>query len=208
MIRVLIADDHPLVRSGLRTILERSNQIRVVGEADDGLQTLKLISDLDPDILLLDMEMPGLNGLDVIRELQDRKSIRILALSAYDDDHYILGVLASGAFGYLTKDEAPNTIVEAVRGVAAGKEGWLSRRVTAKLVNRRRAGLPDDPLSELTIREADVLRLLARGSTNAQMAAELGIAERTVRFHLHNLYDKLNLRGRGEAIVWAVKNGY
>jgi DNA-binding NarL/FixJ family response regulator len=134
--------------------------------------------------------------------------VKILALSAYDDDHYVNGLLAYGAEGYLTKEEASHSIVDAVRGVAEGKVGWFSRRVMAKFINRRRAGLPDDPLSELTDREADVLRMLARGATNALMAAELGIAERTVRFHLHNVYDKLNLRGRGEAIVWAVKNGF
>jgi DNA-binding NarL/FixJ family response regulator len=208
MIRVVIADDHPIVRNGLRAILDRSNLIRVVGEAEDGLQTLKLVDDLDPDVLLLDMEMPGLNGLDVTKQLQGRNQVKILALSAYDDDHYVNGLLAYGAEGYLTKEEASHAIVDAVRGVAEGKVGWFSRRVMAKFINRRRAGLPDDPLSELTDREADVLRMLARGATNALMAAELGIAERTVRFHLHNVYDKLNLRGRGEAIVWAVKNGY
>jgi DNA-binding NarL/FixJ family response regulator len=119
---------------------------------------------------------------------------------------YIEGLLNAGSAGYLTKEEANERIVEAVRGVARGQDGWLSRRISAKLM-RRSMGGNRDPLTDLSAREIDVVRLLAKGLTNGQMAIELGIAERTVRFHLHNIYDKIGLRGRGEAIVWAVQQG-
>lgn len=202
-IRVLLADDHPIVRSGIRALLERASDIEVVGEALDGDQVLALVGELAPDVLLLDMQMPGMNGVEVARQLQEAATqVRILALSAYDDERYIEGLLNCGAAGYLTKEEALDTIVEAVRGVARGEEGWLSRSVTAKVVRNRRAG------NELSERERDVLRMLAKGRSNGQIALELGIAERTVRFHLHNIYDKLNLSGRGEVIAWAVRKGY
>lgn len=206
-IRVVLTDDHPIVRSGIRALLETANDIRIIGEASDGKQALQLVEDLRPDVLLLDMEMPGVSGIDVARQLKALNSpIKILALSAYDDERYIEGLLTAGAAGYLTKDEAMETIVQAVRGVARGEEGWLSRRVTAKVVRSKHLG-GNDPLAQLSDREMDVARLLALGHTNGQMALELNIAERTVRFHLHNIYDKIGLNGRGEAIAWAVREG-
>jgi DNA-binding NarL/FixJ family response regulator len=132
--RVVLADDHPMVRTAIRKLLEKAGDIEVIGEADDGAEALRLVEDLDPDVLLLDMEMPGLNGVQVARQLQSVGSpVSILALSAYDDQQYILGMLASGAAGYLTKEEALHILVEAVRGVARGERGWVSRWVAAKL---------------------------------------------------------------------------
>jgi DNA-binding NarL/FixJ family response regulator len=129
-IRVALADDHQVVRIGVRSILEKAPDIVVVGEANNGMGALRLVSELAPDILLLDIEMPGMTGVEVARYLQASGSpVRVLALSAYDDAQYIAALLASGAAGYLTKDEAMDMIVDAVRGVARGEQGWLSARL-------------------------------------------------------------------------------
>ncbi len=206
IIRALLIDDHPIVRSGIRMLLEQAPDIQVVGEADTGQHALELVRQLKPDVVLLDVEMPGKSGLDVARELHEAQlPVRILALSAYDDEQYILSLLASGAAGYLTKEEALDTIIEAVRGVARGEEGWLSRRAAARIAQatRHAARSPID----LTRRESDVLDLLVKGRSNSQIAAELHVTERTVRFHLTNIYEKLNVSSRSEAISWAFTHG-
>jgi DNA-binding NarL/FixJ family response regulator len=132
--RVVLADDHPALRSGIRVILGRAPDISVVGEASDGVQTLHLVEDLAPDVLLLDMEMPGLTGVEVARRLKAAGSpVRVLALSSYDDKQYILELLVNGALGYLLKEEAPEKIVAAVRGVARGERHWVSQRVAAQM---------------------------------------------------------------------------
>jgi DNA-binding NarL/FixJ family response regulator len=129
-IRVALADDHQVVRIGVRSMLEKAPDIVVVGEANDGAGALRLVAELSPDILLLDVEMPGMTGVEVARRLQASGSpVRVLALSAYDDESYIAALLASGAAGYLTKDDAMEMLVDAVRGVARGEQGWLSARV-------------------------------------------------------------------------------
>jgi len=206
MIRVVLTDDHPVVRSGIRQLLENTSDIVVVGEASDGVEALRLVNELAPDVLLLDMEIPGETGVQVARQLQAAASpVRILALSAYDDEQYIVGSLASGAAGYLTKEEALETIAEAVRGVAHGEEGWLSRRAAAQVAAWTRKGLSHD--NGLTERELEVVRLAARGWTNDHIAEALSISERTVRFHLTNVYTKLGVSTRGAAIAWAVREG-
>lgn len=205
-IRVILIDDHPVVRSGIRNMLEEAADIVVEGEAGDGEEALRLVEELSPDVLLLDMEMPGLSGVDVAKKLQETgSSVKVLALSAYDDEHYIRGLLSNGAAGYLTKEEAMDTIVEAVRGIANGEEGWLSRRAAASMAAWTRS---DEPTPEdLTDREVEVLDLVARGWTSARVANELNISERTVRFHLSNVYGKLGVNSRAEAIAWAIKKG-
>ncbi len=206
-IRIVLADDHPVVRSGIRALLEAEPDMSVVGEASGGLEALRLVETLAPDVLLLDMEMPDLTGVEVARRLKaGGASVRVLALSAYDDGHYILELLAIGAAGYLTKEEAPETIVDAVRGVARGEEGWLSRRAAASIAAWTRRD--QESFARLTEREAEVLRLLARGWTNGQIGEELCLSERTVRFHLRNIYDKLGVNTRGEAIAWAFREGH
>lgn len=137
-IRVMLTDDHPIVRRGIRHLLEKAPDILVVGEAGCGEEALRLAEELAPDVMLLDMEMPGMNGIEVARRLRAKKSpVCVLALSAHDDEQYILGLLKRDVAGYLTKEEALDTIVEAVRGVARGEEGWLSRRITAKVLRQR-----------------------------------------------------------------------
>ena len=204
-IRVVLVDDHPIVRSGIKMILEQAPDIRVVGEAQRGDDGVRLIEHLRPDVVLLDMEMPGLTGIEVVEKLQELKiETRVLALSAYDDPEYIRSLLSSGAFGYLTKDEALDGIIDAVRGVAAGQEGWLSRRAAAQLTAIARASV-QDPI-ELTAREAEVLEALSEGSSNEQIAQILNITERTVRYHLTNIYSKLYVSSRAEAIAWALRH--
>ncbi len=133
-IRVVIADDHAIMRVGIRNILSRSSEICVVGEASNGAEAIQLVSDLSPDVLILDMEMPVMDGVEVARRLQASNSpVRILVLSAYDDRQYILEMLNMGASGYLIKDEAPEVIVDAVQGVANGEKGWISRKAALRV---------------------------------------------------------------------------
>ena len=206
MIRVVLVDDHPVVRSGIRHLLEKTSDIVVVGETGEGSEAMRLIDELAPDVVLLDMEMPGQTGVDIARRLQAAGSpVRILAISAYDDEHYIIALLASGAAGYLTKDEALEKIDEAVRGVARGEEGWLSRRAAAQVAAWTRKGRFQE--SSLTEREIEVLRLLVRGWTNAAVAEALSVSERTVRFHVTNICSKLGVDTRNEAIAWAMRHG-
>ena len=205
-IRVLLADDHPVVRSGIRNLLEKASGIKVVGEASDGEEALNMVQDIQPDILLLDMEMPKLRGVDVAKQLRATGSpVRILVLSAYDDKQYILELLANGAAGYLTKEEAPETIVEAVLGVARGEEGWVSRRVGAHIAKWMRA--EEIGKLHLTSREVEVLRLVVEGKTNQEIGHQLDISEKTVEKHLEGVFSKLGVTSRVEAAVQAVRDG-
>jgi DNA-binding NarL/FixJ family response regulator len=133
-IRVVIADDHAIMRVGIRNILSRSDKISVVGEASNGAEAIQLVSELGPDVLILDMEMPVMDGVEVARRLHTNQSpVRVLVLSAYDDRQYILEMLNMGAAGYLIKDEAPEVIVDAVKGIASGEKGWISRKAAVRL---------------------------------------------------------------------------
>lgn len=205
-IRVVIADDHPVVRAGIRNMLEKVVDIEVVGEASTGQETLLLVDELHPDVLLLDMELPDIKGTEVARKLQQRASpVKILALSAYDDGVYIRELLELGAAGYLIKEEAPETIIEAVRGVAYGEQGWVSRRIAAQMVSwvrgDEREGL------KLTSREMEVLRHVVEGRTNQNIAAQLGISEKTVEKYMEAIFAKLGVASRVEAAVYAVREG-
>ena len=206
-IRVLLVDDHPVVRGGIRTMLEASDGIEVVGEASNGQEALDLVHELQPDVMLLDMEMPVKPGLEVARTLAEEKAaVRIIALSAYDDDEYIFGLLDTGASGYLTKDEAPYIIVEAVKGVAQGEDGWISRRVADKMVRRRRNAL-ERQSADLSAREWEVLKLVGKGMTNPEISETIFISEGTVKNHVSHIYEKLGFRTRAEAVAWAWEHG-
>ena len=205
-IRVVLAEDHPVVREGIRSLLERAGDLEVVAEARDGEEALQLVAENEPDVLLLDMEMPGATGVEVARKLKEcDSSVRILALSSHNDNQFIFGMLEAGAAGYLLKDEATEAILTAVRGVAKGEIGWLSRPVAQKVVLRMQRAAEQCPLSE---REMDVLRLLTKGWTNARIAEELAISERTVGFHMGNLLSKTGAESRTEAVVIAMKKGW
>ncbi len=209
MIRVVLADDHPLMRAGIRGELEKTDDIVVVGEASDGLEALRLVTEHAPDVLLLDVEMPGMTGIDVARRLQTMEvRVQILALSAHDDEQYVFGLLESGAAGYLVKEEVPETIIEAVRGVAHGEEGWLSHRVTAKIMKRRTTQVQPAEADLLSDRERDVLRLIAQGHDNHQIGKRLFISESTVKSHCNRIYSKLGVRNRVQAAAWAWQRGF
>jgi DNA-binding NarL/FixJ family response regulator len=204
-IRVVLADDHPVTRQGIRNLLDKAVDIEVVGETDDGVEALHLAQELAPDVLLLDMEMPGLKGVEVAQKLRAAGSaVRVLALSAHDDKEYIQGLLASGAAGYLIKEELPQTIVEAVRGVARGEQGWVSRQVAAQMTAWTQE---ESAKQELTKREREVLQLVVEGKTNQEIALALGISDKTVEKHLEGVYSKLGVASRVEAAVHAVRAG-
>jgi DNA-binding NarL/FixJ family response regulator len=202
--RVLLADDHPIVRNGIHKILNREADIEVVGEACNGLEALKMVEMLSPDVLLLDMDMPIMNGVEVTQQICTRfPNVHILALSGYEDRSYILEILHLGANGYLTKDEAMETIVDAVRGVARGEKGWLSRRVSALISTWMRK--EERHPHSLSQRELEVLRLVAGGKTNQRIAMELHISEKTIEKYLESILHKLGVNSRVEAAVYAVR---
>jgi len=203
-IRVLIVDDHPIVCSGIRNILEPTMGINVIGEAHTGTEALEIIDREQPDVVLLDMKLPDMSGVEVIQKIYKSKTdTRVLGLSSYNDKEFISQLLNHGASGYLLKEEVPEQIVEAVRGVAHGEQGWVSRKVAAMLsdilAKENEAG------SELTARELDVLRLVVDGKTNDQIGIMLGISVKTVENHLHTIFQKMDVISRVEAAVRAVR---
>ncbi|HEX6289027.1 MAG TPA: response regulator transcription factor [Herpetosiphonaceae bacterium] len=204
-LRVVVADDHPIMRSGIANELRRHPDIEVIGEAVNGDQALALVRSYDVDVLVLDVNMPGLKALHLLRELEALRSpTRVLIITGQNDSEYVITLIKSGAKGYLLKDEEPATITTAVRTVARGKT-WLSPQVLDTVLDHtvRDTDTLDEP--ELSSRETEVLRLLSEGRSNQEIGEQLGISERTVRFHLRNIYDKLGLK-RGQAIAWAVRN--
>jgi DNA-binding NarL/FixJ family response regulator len=205
-IRVLLADDHPVVRNGIRALLEKAGDIEIVGEAGNGRELLDLAEKVPSDLVLLDMELPDIEGTQVANQIQQsHPNIKILALSAHDDAFYIKGVLESGAAGYLMKDEAPEMILEAVRGVARGDKGWISRCVSAQITSWIQGG--NSVEIKLTPREENVLRLVVTGKTNQAIAAEMKISEKTIEKYMGSIFTKLNVTSRVEAAVYAVRQG-
>lgn len=209
-IRIVLADDHPAFREGIAGRLNREPDMQVVGEASNGEGALQLVRAQDPDVLVLDLEMPGINGVEVTRRLfQEQSRTQVLVLSAYEDDDYIFSVLDSGAAGYLKKQEPLATIVEAIRGIAVGESGWLSRRIAALFVKTNRSGnrAKNELLRDLSEREREVLQHIAAGESNNVIAEKLFITESTVKKHANSIYEKLNVPTRAQTIAWAWRNG-
>lgn len=203
-IHVLLADDHPVVRSGIRSLLAGDSEIQMVGEASTGNEAISLTAELAPDVVILDMELPDLEGSQVAMAIhRDFPQVKILALSAHDDDFYIKGVMASGASGYLMKEEAPEKILEAIHGIARGDEGWISRRVSAKMATWMKGGSENG--GNLSDREMNVLHLVVQGDTNQAIAIKLQISEKTVEKYLAAIFAKLKVNSRVEAAVYAVR---
>lgn len=214
MIRVLVADDQPLARAGLAALLAAEPDLEIVGVAADGDEALRLALELRPDVACLDVRMPGLTGIEVTRALsaaEDIEPIPVLILTTFDVDEYVFGALEAGAAGFLLKDAEPDEIVAAVRRVAAG-DGTLDVSVTRKVLQefaRRRTlqavATPAD-VDLLTPRELDILRLLAQGMSNEEIAASLVVEVSTVKSHLVRILPKLGVRSRLQAVVWAYQS--
>lgn len=209
-IRVLLADDHAVVRKGIRDFLLESGDIEIVAEAADGLEAQALIEQHQPDVAVLDIQMPGQTGIEVTRWLRSQRlPTGVLILTAFDDDPYILAVLQAGANGYVLKTAEASDIIEAVRSVYEGQSA-LDARIARKLVNlmggrEREPALPTEPLSD---REMEVLHLAARGYTNKSIGVQLAISDRTVQGHLARVYEKLHASSRTEAVMRAVALGW
>lgn len=208
-LRVILADDHMMVRQGIRQFLEEAGDIVVVAEAADGREALRLVSEHQPDVAVLDVQMPGTTGIEATREIRARfPGVRILILTAYDDDPYIFTLLRAGADGYILKSAPAEELVRAVRAVAAGQTA-LSPQVARKVVQQVAPSAALAAQSEpLTGRELEVLRLVARGRTNKEIGRELGISARTVQGHLANIYGKLGVYSRTEAVTTALRRGW
>ncbi|HNR84180.1 response regulator transcription factor [Ottowia sp.] len=207
-IRVVLIDDHPALRMGLRIVLEQAPGVQVVAEAGSGQEALALIQTLRPDVAVLDCQLPDMPGSQAAIELRRLGlATRVLALSAYTDDAAIRGMVEAGAVGYLLKEEAPAAIVDAVRAAARGEGRW-SAAVASRLAAWAVRPEASEAGADLTSRELDVLRLLARGWDNQRIAGELQISEHTVRFHLRNIREKIDVQTRTEAAVWAVQSGF
>ena len=211
-IRVLIADDQTLIREGLETLLGLSPGIEVVGSAVDGEEAVRLVAQRSPDVVLMDLRMPRCDGGEATRRItQEYPATRVVVLTTYADDESVFGALEAGALGYLTKDAGAQEIQRAIRTVHAG-EALLDPSVQLRLIHgmrgkdeapRKRPGGPDD----LTQREVEVLRLIAGGYSNAEIADRLFISEATVKTHVNNIFSKAGLRDRAQAVVYAIKNG-
>ena len=207
---ILLADDHRIVRQGLRALLAGESDFEVVGEADDGREALELVKRLNPDVLVLDLMMPGLNGLEVARQLpRQSPGVRVVVLSMYDDEGFVLEALANGVSGYVLKDSNSSDLVHAVREVAAGRRYLsppLSDRAIEAYQQRAKVGALDKH-ETLTTREREVLQLSAEGHTNSEIAARLGISTRTAETHRSRVMHKLGLHTQSDLIRYAIRRG-
>jgi DNA-binding NarL/FixJ family response regulator len=212
VIRVLLADDQALVRTGFRYILQTEPDIEVIGEADDGAQAVDMTPRLRPDVILMDIRMPALNGIEATRRLTvgGGRAPRIVILTTFDPDEYVFQALRAGASGFLLKTAPADQLISAVR-LAADGDAMLSPSITRRLIEdyARRPAAAERPavLAELTPRELDVMRLLARGLSNAEIADELVVAPATVKSHIASLLQKLDLRDRVQLVVMAYESG-
>jgi DNA-binding NarL/FixJ family response regulator len=207
-IRVLLCDDQALVRSGFRMILDARPDLEVVGEAEDGLQAIELTRALGPDVVLMDVRMPNLDGIGATRQIvASGATARVLILTTFDPDEYVYEAIRAGASGFLLKDVEPEELVDAIRVVAAGN-ALLGASVTARLLARfGQAPAAAPSLDELTERELDILRLVAEGLTNAEIAERLVVSETTVKTHVSSVLRKLGVRDRVQAVIAAYDAG-
>ena len=203
-IRVLLADDHAVVRAGIRQFLDQAQDIEVIAEADDGKSAQTLIEQQQPDVAVLDIQMPEASGIDVTRWVRSNyPEVGVLILTAYDDDPYVMAVLQAGANGYVLKTASPRDIIRAVRDVHAGNSA-LDASIMQKMMAQVSSAAQSKPIEKLTERELEVLSLVAKGYTNKAIGVQLGISDRTVQGHLAHVFSKLQAGSRTEAVMKAV----
>ena len=215
MIRVLLADDQALIRMGFRMVLDAEADIEVVGEAADGAAAITQAKALNPDVVLMDIRMPGVNGIEATAEITRTLDTKVLILTTFDLDEYAFGGLRAGASGFLLKDTRPAELLEAIRTVASG-EAVVSPRITRRMLEMFAGQLPsgatasgqvDPRIASLTPRETEILCLVARGMSNAEIAAELVVSATTVKTHVGSVLAKLGVRDRVQAVVVAYETG-
>jgi len=211
-IKVLLAEDHVITRQGMRRLLEEAGDFEVIGEAGDGEQAVQMATETQPDVIIMDVAMPKLNGIEATRQIKLlRPAIAVLALSAYDDDEYIFGLLEAGAAGYLLKTAGGDELIHAIQAVHKG-EPVLDPVVTRKMMNRfrfpGRASRRERPSEHLTDREIDVIKLAAKGMSNKEIADELLLSRRTVEGHLRSIFNRLGVGSRTEAVLYGLKKGW
>jgi two-component system, NarL family, response regulator NreC len=210
-VKVFLADDHPIVRQGLRRMLEMEPDFQVIAESGNGLETLQMVEQLKPDVLIVDLMMPGLNGLEVTRQVTQRvPRIRVIILSMHQDDAYVLQALRCGAIGYVLKDSSPNELAEAIRNVNQGRR-FLSEKLSSRLIDSMVRNAEEesqiDAYEQLTDREREVLQLILEGNTAAEIAKRLSISPRTAEAHRANLLHKLGITNQVDLFRYAVKKG-
>jgi len=204
--RVLIADDQTLFRSGLARLLDEDPRITLVGQAADGLDAVKKTAALKPDVVLMDLRMPGLDGAEATQQIvRDHPDVKVLILSTFEADTYVLQALKAGASGYILKDAEPSAVASSIMAVLSGERvmaGAVANRVLDMLTG---ASTPKEFYDGLTAREVEILKLIARGQANKQIAFNLKISEKTVRNHISHIYEKLQIYDRSQAVLYAVK---
>lgn len=209
-IQIIIADDHAVLRSGLKALLNYSPEFEVIGEAGDGLEALKMVEELKPDVLILDLSMPNMNGVDCLKEIRSRNlNCRVLVLTMYDDEEYIKEVMRAGADGYVLKKSADTELIEGIIKINSGKK-YLNETVSNTLIEsllHTTAVEPDirNPYALLSIREREVLRFLAQGYSNSEIAKMLSISAKTVDTYRSRVMNKLNVRKKSELVNYAIK---
>lgn len=211
-IRVLVADDHPVLRGGMRSLLEQEEDLEVVAEAGDGEEAVGRAAELNPDVALMDIVMPKLNGIEATKQIKRvSPTTAVLILTAYDDDRYVVGLLQAGAAGYLLKSATGKQIVEAIRSVATGEsvlDPAATRRLLACLARHSNGTLSDDGGAILSQREMEILRLASQGMSNKEIARALSLSMPTVKAHFVNIFNKMAVGSRTEAVLRALSKGW
>lgn len=204
--KVLVADDHKLVREGIAKLLDFYDELEVIGEASDGLETVRMVRNSFPDLVLLDLNMPRMNGIDTIKKIKEiAPEIKVLILTIHDEEEYIYEVTRVGAEGYVQKDIKPQELRKAIQDILSGKKVFPA--TVENRVKESRAEYDDDDIQELSNREYEVMELLAQGMSNKEIAEELYISEKTVKNHVSNILRKLKVNDRTQAVIFALKKG-